>query len=82
MPTEPDTELSDAEFELRPGFREDLPDLQAATTGAIGDIRSIMASDIETGHLDLRGWIEIADEEGQALAQVRYCEAIVIIPDE
>ena len=37
MPTEHDTELSDAEFELRPGFREDLPALQevfeAARTG-------------------------------------------------
>ena len=28
MPTEGRPELSDAEFELRPGFREDLPDLQ------------------------------------------------------
>jgi len=37
MPTEHDTDLADAEFELRPGFREDLPALQevfeAARTG-------------------------------------------------
>ena len=56
----------------------ELPDLDAARAAAIEGIRSILADEILSGAIDLRGEIRIADEFGYRLATVSYSEALQI----
>ena len=56
----------------------DFPDLDAARAAAIEGIRSILADEILSGTIDLRGEIRIADEYGYRLATVSYSEALQI----
>lgn len=61
---------------------EDLPDLTAAKSRAIENIRSILAGEIGEGRLDLRGFIEIAGADGAIVASVRFAEALELYPEE
>lgn len=63
------------------GFVEDekgleLPDLEAARAEAIRRARSVMASDVQRGMLDLSSFIEI-EEEGCKLSETLAFEAAV-----
>lgn len=56
----------------------DVSDLQSARIRAVDDIRSIISEDARSGQLDLRGRIEIADEDGQTVDTVSFIEAFVV----
>jgi hypothetical protein len=55
---------------------EELPDLAAARELAMTSIRDILAAEAKEGSIDLRGRIEIADENQEVLAVVRFPEAV------
>ena len=62
------------------GYSEDLegqelPDLDAARAAAIEGVRS-MLSEARQGQLDLSGKIEIADDGGNILLVVPFCDAV------
>ncbi|MND01289.1 hypothetical protein D3C83_202310 [compost metagenome] len=54
----------------------ELPDLGAAEDFAVDSIRSILKDELDTGRLDLRGRIDIADGGGQVLAVVPFDRAV------
>ena len=63
------------------GFVEDeegqeLPDLEAARAFAVRSARSIMASDVQRGMLDLSSFIEIEDPLHQLVHTLGFEEAI------
>ncbi|HEX8571326.1 MAG TPA: hypothetical protein VF759_01095 [Allosphingosinicella sp.] len=63
------------------GFVEDvegqeLPDLEAARAEAIRSARSIMASDVQRGMLDLSSFIEIEDCDHQLVHTLGFEEAV------
>lgn len=62
---------------LDPEGRE-LSDLEAARLVAVEEIRAMLGEEVAQGLLDLRGYIEIADEGGQVLDVVRFEEAIEV----
>ena len=63
------------------GFIEDeegqeLPDLEAARAEAIRNARSIMASDVQRGMLDLSSFIEIEDASNQLVHTLGFEDAV------
>ncbi|HYD39066.1 MAG TPA: hypothetical protein VEA60_15725 [Allosphingosinicella sp.] len=54
----------------------DLPDLEAARAEAIRGARSIMASDVQRGTLDLSSFIEIEDAEKRLVLTVGFEDAV------
>jgi len=63
------------------GFVEDeegqeLPDLEAARAFAVRSARSIMASDVQRGMLDLSSFIEIEDPQHQLVHTLGFEEAV------
>jgi hypothetical protein len=57
---------------------QDFADLAAARAEAIRGIRSLLASELGEGRVDLGGRIEIADAAGGVLQTVAFAEAIEI----
>jgi hypothetical protein len=57
---------------------QDFADLPAARAEAIRGIRSLLASELGEGRVDLGGRIEIADVDGHILQTVAFAEAIEI----
>lgn len=55
---------------------QELPDLEAARAAAIKSARSIMASDVQRGALDLSSFIEIEDETSQRLHTLCFGDAV------
>lgn len=55
---------------------QELPDLEAARAAAIKSARSIMASDVQRGALDLSSFIEIEDEASQLLHTLCFGDAV------
>lgn len=55
---------------------QDLPDLEAARMEAVRSARSIMASDVQRGILDLSSFIEIEDEGHQLLLTLGFQDAV------
>lgn len=55
---------------------QELPDLETARTAAIRSARSIMASDVQRGSLDLSSFIEIESENGERLLMLTFDEAV------
>jgi hypothetical protein len=55
---------------------QDLADLEAARRAAIRDARSIMASDVQRGVLDLSSFIEIEDSGHQLVHTLCFGEAV------
>jgi hypothetical protein len=55
---------------------EELPDLEAARLAAIRSARSIMASDVQRGILDLSSFIEIEDSEKRLALTLGFQEAL------
>jgi hypothetical protein len=60
----------------------DLPDLAAARRTAIDGIRSIVASEVKSGKIDLQGRIEILDVDRKVKAVVQYRDAFDVLQDE
>ena len=63
------------------GYSEDvegqeLPDLDAARAAAIEGVRSMLSEEARQGQLDLSGKIEIADDGGNILLVVPFCDAV------
>lgn len=56
----------------------DFIDLPGARAEAISGIRSLLASELTAGCIDLGGRIEIADPQGRVLQTVRFHEALEI----
>jgi hypothetical protein len=55
---------------------QELPGLEAARAEAVRSARSIMASDVQRGMLDLSSFIEIEDEGHQLLLTLGFQEAV------
>ena len=55
---------------------QEFPDLEAARAFAIRNARSIMASDVQRGMLDLSSFIEIEDAEKQLVHTLGFEDAI------
>jgi hypothetical protein len=54
----------------------ELKSLAEARESAMEDIRSVLCGDVEQGFIDMRGRIEIADADGEALMTVDFSEAV------
>ena len=71
-------------FHLRDGESLDdpdgifLPDTRSARLEAIRNARDIMAEDVRRGRLALSSWIEVTDENGEAIFAVPFAEAVDI----
>jgi hypothetical protein len=57
----------------------ELPDPEAARRAAMEDAREMAAESVRKGTLDLDHYIEVADERGQILSQVRFGDVIRIL---
>jgi hypothetical protein len=55
---------------------QDLPNLDAARLVAMRSARSIMASDVQRGMLDLSSFIEVEDEDGKLVLTLGFQEAV------
>lgn len=55
---------------------QELPDLEAARAEAIKSARSIMASDVQRGMLDLSSFIEIENAEKQLVHTLCFGDAV------
>ncbi|HYI41179.1 MAG TPA: hypothetical protein VE053_12765 [Allosphingosinicella sp.] len=55
---------------------QELPDLEAARAQAIKSARSIMASDVQRGMLDLSSFIEIENADRQLVQTLCFGEAV------
>jgi hypothetical protein len=55
---------------------QELPDRDAARAMAIKSARSIMASDVQRGMLDLSSFIEIEDSEHRHIQTVDFADAV------
>ena len=55
---------------------QELPDLEAARAEAIRSARSIMASDVQRGMLDLSSFIEIENADRQLVHTLCFEEAV------
>ena len=55
-----------------------LPDTRSARLEAVRNARDIMAEDVRRGRLALSSWIEVADENGEAIFAVPFSEAVEI----
>jgi hypothetical protein len=54
------------------------PCLGDAERAAIAGARSLLSADVAAGELDLRGAIEIADENGAVIRTVRFSDVLTI----
>ncbi|MEG3148392.1 hypothetical protein U1769_00745 [Sphingomonas sp. ZT3P38] len=51
-----------------------------AHAAALANIRSILASEVDSGALDLNGRLEILDEAGVQILVVAFSEAVDVLP--
>ena len=55
---------------------QELPNLEAARAEAVKSARSIMASDVQRGMLDLSSFIEIEDADHQLVSTLGFQDAV------
>lgn len=60
----------------------ELPDLGTARQQAIQSIRSVLGEEVQQGLVDLRGRIEIANDNGDILASIPFAEAVELLLEE
>ncbi|HUD95326.1 DUF6894 family protein [Sphingobium sp.] len=60
---------------------QDLGSLDEARQLALDSIRDVLSEEVRQGRIDFRGHIEIADETGEALAILRFSEAVELVVD-
>jgi hypothetical protein len=70
--------IHDAHFEAPDEEGQELPGLAQARAVAIAGIRSILGGELESGVIDLRGHIDVADESGRVMMRVDFAEAVEI----
>lgn len=51
-------------------------DLEHARASAVASVRSILSDEISRGSLDMRGRIDIADNDGVLITVVRFSDAV------
>ena len=56
----------------------ELPDLEAARTAAVQEVRSVMTEDVLKGKVTLSHRIVVADENGCVVATVRFADAVEV----
>jgi hypothetical protein len=56
-----------------------LTSLQQAREAAVKGARSIMSAEVLEGRIDVRGRIEIEDEQGATLLTVPFAEAVQVV---
>jgi hypothetical protein len=56
----------------------ELPDLEAARTHAIRNIRELMCEELLKGHLNFGHRIEVADDRWERVLTVPYSEAVTV----
>jgi hypothetical protein len=56
-------------------YGRELPDLARVRAEAVKGIRSVVGDEVLNGRIDLRGRIEVVDEEGKVVATVTFEEA-------
>ena len=61
---------------------QELASLEHARQIALQGARSLMSADVTEGMLDLRGQIEIADEQGRPVGVVPFRDAVSIVDGE
>ena len=49
---------------------------------AVANIRSLLANELRSGSIDLRGQIEITDDQGQCVLTVPFPDAVLVTPAE
>ena len=54
------------------------PDTRTARLEAVRSARDIMAEDVRRGRLALSSWIEVTDEQGEAIFALPFREALEI----
>ncbi|MDX3899174.1 MAG: hypothetical protein QHC40_01435 [Sphingobium sp.] len=54
----------------------ELPDLDAARQIAVDAIRDLISEEARSGLIDLRGYIEIAEESGKAAVRIAFSSAV------
>ena len=59
---------------------QDLPDLGEVHASALAGIRSLLASEVDEGSLDLNGRLEITDAAGNPVRTVPFAEAVQVNP--
>jgi hypothetical protein len=69
------------------GFTRDeegkvLPDVEAAREVALRGARSLIAAEVAEGRLDLRGAIEVEDEQGRPVLDLPFAEAVRTVSGE
>ncbi len=57
----------------------ELSDLNAARRTALHGIRDFLSHEVAQGRLDLRGQVDIADENGFVLLSIPFADAVAII---
>jgi hypothetical protein len=57
---------------------QELANDTAARKVAVTNARGIMAEDVQGGHLELDGFIEVTDEAGEPLLRVSYMDAVTV----
>jgi hypothetical protein len=55
-----------------------LPDMRSARLEAVRSARDFMAEDLRRGRLHLSSWIEVTDEQGEAIFALPFAEAVEI----
>ena len=56
-----------------------LPDLDAARDEAVRGIRSLLADELKSGKVDLRGRVDVVDDADRLLITVPFDEAFAIV---
>ena len=56
----------------------ELPNVEAARLNAIRGARDIIAEQVRHGHFVLSHWIDVVDEQGEAVLTVTFREAVDI----
>ena len=55
-----------------------LSDMRGARLEAVRSARNIIAEDLRRGRLHLSSWIEVTDEQGEAIFALPFAEAVEI----
>ena len=58
----------------------ELPNVEAARLNAIHAARDIIAEQVRHGHLVLSHWIDVVDDQGEAVMTVTFKDAVDIKP--
>lgn len=58
---------------------QDLPDLEAARSEAIHNIRGLLSAELKEGAIDFGGRIEIYDERGMLVDTVPFAQAVEVL---